>query len=113
MALRSSRARVYLSKLMLPEAPFEPDTHGTEVCGLILGRRFGFAPDVPGLARPVFFRGRAGGGAPSASQMDLARALTLAPSRSPAAAPPADDIRGTAFTSALRADLDAAETEGC
>jgi cyanobactin maturation PatA/PatG family protease len=74
-------ARLSVEPLMLPDAPFEPDTHGTEVCGLILGRRFGFAPDLAGLALPVFFRGRSDGGAPSASQMDLARALTIAVGR--------------------------------
>ena len=70
-----------VEQLMLPDGQVEADPHGTEVCGLIVGRRFGFAPDGVGLALPVFFRARGDGSGPSGSQIDIARALTLAVQR--------------------------------
>jgi len=66
---------------MLPGHAAEPDAHGTEVCSLILGRRFGIAAGCSGLSLPIFFsdprRNRPG----RASQMDIARALYVAADR--------------------------------
>jgi cyanobactin maturation PatA/PatG family protease len=69
---------------MLPDdGSDEPDAHATDIASLILGRDTsspGLAPGCAGLALPIFF-----GSSDSprrASQLDLARALTLGSERS-------------------------------
>ncbi|PZQ19159.1 MAG: hypothetical protein DI565_01895 [Ancylobacter novellus] len=70
-----------LEALMLPDGAAEPDAHGTEIASLIFGRAFGLAHGARGLALPIFFRRPGDGRIGAASQMDMARALTLAAER--------------------------------
>ena len=59
-----------------------PDAHGTEVCSILFYREGGLAAGATGLVLPIFF-GLPGGNVdpPRASQMDIARALTMAAER--------------------------------
>ena len=77
-------AGVSVEQSMVPESPGAPNAHGTEICSLIFGRppkALGLARGCSGLSLPIFFSDHDHGSPRPASQMDLARALTIAVER--------------------------------
>jgi len=71
--------RLDMEMSMIPADWDAPDSHGTEICSLIFGNSesyTGLAPGCRGIALPVFF-GRDTGKGGFASQMDIARAITI------------------------------------
>jgi cyanobactin maturation PatA/PatG family protease len=74
-------ASIEILQMMIPPGVGSPDSHGTGVCSLIFGQDDavrGIAPACAGLVLPIFFGTGPGATARSASQLDLARAITFA-----------------------------------
>jgi cyanobactin maturation PatA/PatG family protease len=79
-----SGASIDIERSMIPEGFELPDRHGTEIFSLIFGTKDTVLLDydVQGLCLPIFFSNREGQSARAASQVDIARALTIAAERS-------------------------------
>lgn len=78
-----ANANVSIEQSMLPVDPGTANAHGTEILSLILGNppdALGLARGCSGLSLPIFFSDDSETARP-ASQMDLARALTVAVER--------------------------------
>ena len=70
--------RLAAETTMLGTSAGDPDVHGTEVCSLIFGESIGLARGCSGLILPIFFPDARRNQPGRASQMDIARALTIA-----------------------------------
>lgn len=78
-ALQQASLEVITS--MVPEGSWAPDSHGTSVSSIIFGDGNsvrGIAPGCSGIVLPIFFGNQTEGRPKPASQLDLARAITLA-----------------------------------
>ncbi|MEZ5874592.1 MAG: PatA/PatG family cyanobactin maturation protease [Hyphomicrobiales bacterium] len=77
-------AGIAIEQSMVPEGSCAPNAHGTEICSLIFGappEALGLARGCSGLSLPIFFSDGDQATLGPASQMDLARALTIAVER--------------------------------
>jgi cyanobactin maturation PatA/PatG family protease len=71
-------AAIEILDIMVPDGCRTPDAHGTGICSVIFGSGGnvrGIAPGCSGVVLPIFFGSQ--GAARSASQLDLARAITF------------------------------------
>jgi cyanobactin maturation PatA/PatG family protease len=74
-------ASIEVLAAMVPEGSWTPDSHGTSVSSIILGDGSsvrGIAPGCSGIVLPIFFGKQTELRPKPASQLDLARAITLA-----------------------------------
>lgn len=79
-----SGTSISVESAMIPDGFDRPDDHATEIASLIFGNSAGIDParnPIRGLSLPIFFHSGTGSTAAMASQMDLARALTIAAER--------------------------------
>ncbi|MDX0523532.1 PatA/PatG family cyanobactin maturation protease [Sinorhizobium medicae] len=75
-------AQIEVEMSMMLAGHDAPDAHGTEICSIFFDRRMGLAKEASGVVLPIFFGAPNGHAAtPRASQMDIARALTMAAER--------------------------------
>ncbi|EDQ34136.1 cyanobactin maturation protease, PatA/PatG family [Hoeflea phototrophica DFL-43] len=79
-----SGVAVSVERAMIPDGFDKPDSHATEIASLIFGNGANGSPEhnpLTCLSLPIFFHSGTGSTAAMASQMDLARALTIAAER--------------------------------
>ncbi|MGO7215516.1 S8 family serine peptidase [Rhizobium ruizarguesonis] len=75
-------SQIDVEPTMLVEGYDTADAHGTEICSILFSRETGLAVGASGLVFPIFFRtSDSNGNPPRASQLDIARPLTMAAER--------------------------------
>lgn len=76
-------SRIEIELAMVPEGLDRPDRHGTEICSIIFGAQGDIDNhcDIAGLSLPIFFTDDSKNSSTAASQIDIARALTIAAER--------------------------------